>query len=97
MTEIFGVPAQALFGQLLIGIKARSMRRIEEDYARCAQYRRYIVDALSAEDVDAHSRSLVIDESVSFLQTLVRQFPVLNFAQRNTGCIYARFEKGKLA
>src|SRR5438477_7146300 len=31
MTEIFGVPAQALFGQLLIGIKARSMRRIEAD------------------------------------------------------------------
>ena len=34
---------------------------------------------------------------MAFLRTCVREFPVLNLAHRDTGRIYARFERGRLA
>jgi hypothetical protein len=61
------------------------------------RYCKINLDARGPDDVYAGSRSLAVEENVSFLKSCVRQFPVFNFANRCTGRIYARFERGRLA
>ena len=55
------------------------------------------VDARRPEDLYPDARSLAVENNVAFLRTCVREFPVLNLAHRDTGRIYARFERGRLA
>ncbi len=61
------------------------------------RYCKINVDARRPEDVYPDARSLAVDNNVTFLRTCVREFPVLNLAHRDTGRIYARFERGRLA
>ena len=61
------------------------------------RYCKINVDARRAEDLYPDARSLAVENNVAFLRTCVREFPMLNFAHRDTGRIYARFERGRLA
>jgi hypothetical protein len=60
------------------------------------RYCKINVDACRPDDVYADPQSLPIEGNVAFLRTCVREFPVLNFAHRDTGRIYARFEHGRV-
>lgn len=61
------------------------------------RYCKINVGARRAEDLYPDARSLAVENNVAFLRTCVREFPMLNFAHRDTGRIYARFERGRLA
>jgi hypothetical protein len=70
------------------------------DVKRVADMDRYCkinVDAHRPEDLYMRPRLLAIENNVAFLRTCVRELPVLNFAHRDTGRVYARFERGRLA
>ena len=61
------------------------------------RYCKINVDARRPEDLYPDARSLAVENNVAFLRTCIRAFPVLNLAHRDTGRIYARFERGRLA
>jgi hypothetical protein len=61
------------------------------------RYCKINVDARRPEDLYPDAPSLAVENNVAFLRTCVREFPVLNLAQQDTGRIYARFERGRLA
>ena len=61
------------------------------------RYRKINVDARRPEELYPDATTLAVENNVAFLRTCVREFPVLNLAHRDTGRIYARFERGRLA
>jgi hypothetical protein len=61
------------------------------------RYCKINVDARRPEDLYPDARSMAVESNVAFLRTCIRAFPVLNLAHRDTGRIYARFERGRLA
>jgi hypothetical protein len=61
------------------------------------RYCKINVEARRPEDVYADPQSVAVESNVRFLSTCIRQFPILTFAHRDTACVYARFERGRLA
>ena len=57
------------------------------------RYRRINVNARSAEELFPDSRSWAVEENVEFLAACIDRFPAVNFAHRDTGRVYARFEQ----
>jgi len=57
------------------------------------RYQRINVNARNAEELFPDSRSLAAEKNVAFLAACIERFPAVNFAHRNTGRIYARFEQ----
>jgi hypothetical protein len=60
------------------------------------RYRRINIDAKGPEEVYPDQKVMVAENNVGFLIRCVRKFPQVNFADRGTGRIYARFEAGQL-
>jgi hypothetical protein len=60
------------------------------------RYRRININAKSPEEVYPDQAAMVAENNVGFLIRCVRKFPQVNFADRDTGRIYARFEAGQL-
>jgi len=61
------------------------------------RYCRINLSARGPDELYADPESRIVEKNVAFLRTCVRQLPVLNFAHRDTGRIYARYECGRLA
>lgn len=61
------------------------------------RYRKINVNAQRAEDVYPDRRTMAPEHNTGFLGQCARMLPVLNFAERASGRIYARLEAGKLA
>jgi len=60
------------------------------------RYRRININARSPEEVYPDQKAMIAENNVGFLLRCVRKFPKVNFAERDTGCIYAHFEAGQL-
>jgi|SRR5271165_2887458 len=60
------------------------------------RYRKINVNARSPSEVYPDEPEMAAERNVSFLAACVRKFPQLNFADRNTGRIYAHFAAGRL-
>jgi hypothetical protein len=61
------------------------------------RYRKIDVDADAPEKVYRDRETMAAAANTQFLAQCVRTIPVVNFAARDTGRIYARFESGRLA
>jgi hypothetical protein len=61
------------------------------------RYCKINVNARRPEEVHPHGLAWAVENNVTFLRRCVREFPAANFAHRDTGRIYARFEHGRLA
>ncbi|MCC6196428.1 MAG: hypothetical protein IT518_18405 [Burkholderiales bacterium] len=64
--------------------------------AEMDRYRRINVDARSADELYPDDARPGTEDSVTFVRLCAQEFPVLNLAQRESGRIYARFERGRL-
>jgi hypothetical protein len=62
-----------------------------------ARYRRINVDAANPEAVYPGGDAMAAERNTRFLAECVRRLPSVNFAERDTGRIYARTESGRLA
>jgi hypothetical protein len=62
-----------------------------------ARYRKIEIGALSPEAVYPDGEAMGPEKNVRFLADCVRRLPAVNFADRESGCVYARTEGGKLA
>ena len=51
---------------------------------------------MSAVDVYPDNTSMDAENNIDFLVSCIRKFPHVNFAHRDTGCIYAHFNAGQL-
>ena len=60
------------------------------------RYQKINVDAKSRSEVYPGEAAMAAERNVSFLAACVQKFPRLNFAERKTGRIYARFAAGHL-
>jgi hypothetical protein len=60
------------------------------------RYRRININAKGPEEVYPNQKAMIAENNVGFLIRCVRKFPQVNFADRDTGRIYARFEAGQL-
>ncbi len=60
------------------------------------RYRKIDVDATRPEDVYADPEAMAADNNTAFLVQCTRVLPVVNFAERDTGRIYARLANGAL-
>ena len=60
------------------------------------RYRKINIHALSADDVYPIDKSMSAENNVDFLVGCIRKFPHVNFADRDTGWIYAHFNAGQL-
>jgi hypothetical protein len=61
------------------------------------RYRKIIVDAMRPEDVYADAQAMAAPNNTAFLVQCTRVLPVVNFAERESGRVYARVENGALA
>jgi hypothetical protein len=61
------------------------------------RYRKIDVDADSPEAVYRDREAMAAAGNTQFLAQCVQTIPIVNFADRDTGRIYARFEAGRLA
>ena len=61
------------------------------------RYRKIDVDAHAPEKVYRGRETMAAADNTQFLVQCVRTIPIVNFAARDTGRIYARFESGRLA
>jgi hypothetical protein len=61
------------------------------------RYRKIDVDAASPGEVYPDRRAMAPENNTRFLQECVRRLPAVNFADRDTGRVYARTESGRLA
>ena len=61
------------------------------------RYRKIRIDASGPEDVYPRGHAMAAASSSAFLAHCARRVPVVNFADRDTGRVYARLEGGKLA
>lgn len=61
------------------------------------RYRKIDVDARAPEKVYRDRETMAAANNTQFLAQCVRTIPIVNFALRDTGRIYARFESGRLA
>jgi hypothetical protein len=61
------------------------------------RYRKINVDASAPENVYRDRESMLAANNTHFLAQCVHTIPIVNFAERATGRIYARFEGGRLA
>ena len=61
------------------------------------RYRKIDVDAKRPEDVYGDTRAMAAEANTGFLVQCVRTLPTVNFAERDTGRVYARLEGGTLA
>jgi len=60
------------------------------------RYRKIDVDATRPEDVYADPQAMAAENNTAFLVQCTRVLPVVNFAERDTGRIYARLANGAL-
>ncbi len=60
------------------------------------RYRKIDIAATTPEQVYRDAATMAPDRNTAFLTQCVRTIPVVNFADRNTGAIYACFEQGRL-
>jgi hypothetical protein len=60
------------------------------------RYRRINIDAKGPEEVYPDHKAMIAENNVGFLTRSIKKFPQVNFADRDTGRIYARFEGGQL-
>ena len=60
------------------------------------RYRKIDVNAARPEDVYGNADAMAAASNTSFLVQCARTLPIVNFADRETGRIYARLESGKL-
>jgi hypothetical protein len=60
------------------------------------RYRKINVNAKRPQEVYPDQTAMAAENNVGFLIRCVRKFPQVNFADRDTGRIYARFEAGQL-
>jgi hypothetical protein len=62
-----------------------------------ARYGKIDVDAGAPEKVYRDRETMAAASNTQFLTQCLRMIPIVNFAERDTGRIYARFEAGRLA
>ena len=60
------------------------------------RYRKININAKNPAEVYLDGRAMAVQNNVGFLARSVRRYPRLNFADRGTGRIYARFVSGRL-
>ena len=60
------------------------------------RYRRININAKCPEEVFPDRTAMAVENNAGFLSRCIRMFPRVNFADRDTGRIYARFEAGQL-
>jgi hypothetical protein len=60
------------------------------------RYRKIDVDATRPEDVYGDPQAMAAEHNTAFLAQCVRALPVVNFAERDTGRLYARLQEGRL-
>jgi hypothetical protein len=60
------------------------------------RYRKINVDAKCPEEVYADRRTMAAENNTQFLVQCARTLPTLNFAERDSGRIYARVQSGRL-
>jgi hypothetical protein len=60
------------------------------------RYRRINIKAKCPEEVFPDRIAMAVENNAGFLSRCIRMFPRVNFADRDTGHIYARFEAGQL-
>lgn len=60
------------------------------------RYRKIDVDATRPEDVYGDSQAMAAERNTAFLAQCVRTLPVVNFAEQDSGRLYARLERGRL-
>jgi hypothetical protein len=60
------------------------------------RYRKINVDATRPDTVYGDSKDAAAERNTAFLTQCVRTLPVVNFAERHTGRLYARLEEGRL-
>jgi hypothetical protein len=85
------VPLTAAFGwsgEMNI-LDAKCMLNLE-------RYRRININAKGPEEVYPEQKAMIAENNVEFLIRCDRKFPQVNFADRDTGRIYAHFEAGQL-
>jgi hypothetical protein len=61
------------------------------------RYRKINVDAKAPGEVYPGPDAMSAEHNAQFLRDCIRRLPAVNFADRNTGRIYARMESGRLA
>jgi hypothetical protein len=61
------------------------------------RYRKIDVDATGPEKVYPDAQTMSAENNAQFLRECVRRLPAVNFADRETGRVYARTESGQLA
>jgi hypothetical protein len=61
------------------------------------RYTKINLEAHRPEDLYSEPRSMEVAQNVTFLRRCAREFPAMNLAHRDSGRIYARFERGRLA
>jgi hypothetical protein len=61
------------------------------------RYRKVRIDASRREEVYPGGQAMAAASNTAFLAQCARRVPVVNFADRDTGRVYARLEGGKLA
>ncbi len=61
------------------------------------RYRKIDVGATTPEQVYRNDATMAAANNTEFLAQCVRRIPIVNFADRDTGRVYARFESGQLA
>ena len=61
------------------------------------RYRKIDVDATRPEDVYGDPQAMAAERNTAFLVQCVRTLPVVTFAERDSGRLYARLEGGRLA
>ncbi|MEP6677759.1 MAG: hypothetical protein ABJB78_00570 [Betaproteobacteria bacterium] len=61
------------------------------------RYRKIETGATRPEDVYGDPRAMAAEANTAFLVQCVRMLPVVNFAERDSGRLYARIEGGRLA
>jgi hypothetical protein len=60
------------------------------------RYRKIHIEARNVDEVYPDAAIMSPETNIDFLSNCVRRFPRLNFADRDTGRIYARFAEGRL-
>ena len=60
------------------------------------RYRKINIDAHRPDEVYPDADALAPERNTAFLQQCARQIPTINFADRDTGAVYARMESGGL-
>jgi hypothetical protein len=91
-TESGGLPRTVAFGwngEMNV-LDVKSMLDID-------RYRKIDIHARRPEEVYADAHAMAAENNTEFLRQCARLLPAVNFADRDTGIVYARIEGGKLA